>query len=111
MTDAEAPVEIPADNVVDLHSNVAKDLLEKVQALYALSKTSHILQNGSYRLSLVDEVHQAINFIGVMHKGLLDEALAHPDCDKVAKLVEVKKLRDAEGKSDASTEKGPKPVA
>lgn len=90
MTDAEP------DNVVDIHQNVAKDLLDKMRALYALAKTSQILQNGSYRLSLVDDVHQAIAFIGVMHKSLLDEALTHPDSDKIPKLVEVKKIRDEE---------------
>lgn len=96
MTDANAQ-----ENVVDLHSNVDKELLAQVNALYALAKTHQLLLIGNFQSSVFNDVIQAKEFIAILHSQALEKALAHPDSDKIAKLVELKKQRgeqqDGEG--------------
>lgn len=101
MTDAST------DNVVGLHSNVAKDLLDQVNALYALAKTHQLLSIGMFQASVFSEVEQAREFISILHSEALDKALLHPDADKIAKLVELKKQRGERdhGEGNGSPEK------
>lgn len=88
MTDANT-----SENVVDLHSNVDKELLDQVNALYALAKTHQLLLIGNFQSSVFNDVAQAQLFIATLHGNALEKALAHPDSDKIAKLVELKKQR------------------
>lgn len=97
MTDANAPV-IP-ENVVDIHSNVDKELLDLTNALYALAKTHQLLKIGLYQSSVMNDVIQAQEFVAILHGQTLDRALAHPDSDKIAKLVELKKQRSGENEN------------
>lgn len=98
MTDAVA-----TENVVHIHSNVDKALLDKVKALHALATTHQLFNVGYFPTSVFNDVMQAKEFVATLHGQALTEALAHPDADKIAKLVEIKKqrgeLKDGEGES------------
>lgn len=87
MTDAKS------ENVVDIHSNVAKELLDQMNALYALSKTHECLAQGYFQPHVGKYVEQAIEFIKNLHAQTLEEALRHPDATKIAKLNQVIEFR------------------
>ncbi len=97
--DAEATV-TPIVPIVD------PVLTDKVKALHALATTHHILNNGSYKFSLMMNIDSCLAFLENLHKQLLEEALAHVDADKVPQLVEMKKTKvgDENGKAAEESE-------
>ena len=92
--------EAAESNVIDIKPTVAPELEEKVKALHALAMTHHYLGTASFKVPAFGHIIECLNFLSALHSKLLTDALAHPDADKVEKLVEMKKEREEKGKAD-----------
>ncbi len=93
MSDAN---ETPADNVVPINPplEVADDLKQKVGALSAIATCHAVMARGSFQFKDMRFVSQSLDFLMLLHGQMLDEAFAHPDCDQVPILVDIKKERE-----------------
>lgn len=88
-----------ADNVVNIHDNVAKELLDQMNALYGLAKTHQCLTQGTYQINIAKHAEQAAEFIHTLHAQVLEQALAHPDAAKIATLQTVLENRAKAGEA------------
>ena len=77
---------------------VSQDLLDKVQATKAIVTIHSLLGVGMFQYRHNDQVKQSLDFLGNLHKQVLDDALSHPDADKVKDLVDYKAEKEAQEK-------------
>lgn len=90
------PAATSDDNVTPIKPTVDPELEGKVRALAALAATHHHLGRAHHPLAVAAQVQECLEFLTILHSQLLEEALVHPDADKVEQLIEVKKQRAAE---------------
>lgn len=69
---------------------IDQDLLNKVQALKALTATYNLLDRGSYPHNALVAVVESMKFVRSLHEQLLAEALAHPEASEVPELSKFK---------------------
>lgn len=69
---------------------VAQDLLDKVQAIKALVTAHSLLGVGLFQVCNHKQVEESLNFLMALHSQVMQEALAHPDADKIQELVDYK---------------------
>lgn len=87
-----------SDALETVSNNPAIDpaLQDKVKALHALAQTHYILDNGTYRYQLMQNLGSCLTFLQTLHAQLLEEALAHPDSDQFEQLRDIKKQKSEE---------------
>ena len=76
-------------------AEIAPELTQKVQALRALVTTYNLFNEGSFPLRCMQAALSAQNFLQSLHGSLVEEALAHPDADKVPEIKEMKDQKAA----------------
>lgn len=76
--------------MTDKATEIDQTLLDQVQSLQALVTCNSLIQFGLYPYEQRLMVQQALGFIQTLHKSVLDEALKHPQANKIPKLVEEK---------------------
>lgn len=77
-------------------TTVSQDLLDKVQAAKALVTAHSLLGVGMFQFRHQEALKQSIEFLANLHKQVLDDALSHPEADKVADLVQYKAEKEAQ---------------
>lgn len=69
---------------------IAKELIEKVQALRALATCHNLLDRGYFTHVQAVAVVQSLEFLKALHGQVKDECLSHADSDKVPELKSLK---------------------
>ncbi len=80
---------------------ISQDLLDKVQAAKALVTAHSLLGVGMFQHRHQDALKQSIDFLTALHKQVLDEALQHPDADKVPDLAAYREEQELKAKQMA----------
>lgn len=95
MTLEVVPPVAPAPEISEEFSNTLK-------GLGALTTIHNLLQKGTFTYDYRFALDQSISFIESLHKQSTDNALLHPEADKVPELVALKEAR-AKAEIDKNT--------
>lgn len=82
----------------------SQDLLDKVKAAKALTTTHSLLGVGMFQFRHQEQLKQSIEFLESLHKQVIAECLAHPDCDLVPDLFEYKMEQERQKQSINGTQ-------
>ena len=74
---------------------ISQDLQDKLNAIEALVQTHTLLGLGTFQYRNHQALKSSLHFLESLHKQVMEEALAHPDADKVQSLVEYKAQQEA----------------
>lgn len=75
---------------------ISQELQSKIQAIRAIATCYNLLDKGSFNHNALVAVEQSLNFLKSLHQQVLEEALAHPDSDKVEELQQFKQSKEVQ---------------
>ena len=76
-------------------TEVSQDLQDKLSAIKALVTVHSLLGAGMFQVRNAKTVEDSIQFITALHQQVMEEALNHPDADKVQELIDYKAAKGA----------------
>ncbi len=77
-------------NLANNPGEIAKELSDCYAALKAVATAHNLLDKGLYKHTEQQAVIDSMVFLRSLHQQIKVQALAHPDCEKIPELLEMK---------------------